>query len=227
MTTPLDFSARARWHASLYQLAFGCLLALTFALTAFAQSTTTGLITGRVLNPATGEYIRNIEVRIEGTQQVAISEEGGYYRLTDAPAGETTIVASYTGHQSATAHLTVTAGTTSTHDFELAPVGSGGNAKVGPDDAIKLSEFVVSSEREGQAKAISEQKQSMNVKTVVASDNFGDIAEGNIGEFLKFMPGVTLDYVETDTRAARMSGMEARYGYVTINGNTIANTSTG
>jgi len=24
------------------------------------------------------------------------------------------------------------------------------------------------------------------------------------------MPGVTLDYVETDTRAARMGGMEAR-----------------
>ena len=44
------------------------------------------------------------------------------------------------------------------------------------------------------------------MKTVVAADNFGDIAEGNVGEFLKFMPGITLDYVETDTRAARMGG---------------------
>jgi len=41
------------------------------------------------------------------------------------------------------------------------------------------------------------------------------------------MPGVTLDYVETDTRAARMGGMEARYGYVTLDGNTMANTFAG
>src|SRR5688572_2419190 len=68
----------------------------------------------------------------------------------------------------------------------------------------------------------------MNVKTVVASDNFGDIAEGNIGEFLKFMPGIQIDYVETDTRAARMGGMEARYGAVTLDGGAVANaTATG
>src|SRR6185369_13871437 len=51
--------------------------------------------------------------------------------------------------------------------------------------------------------------------------------EANVGEFLKYMPGVTLDYVETDTRAARLSGMEARYGYVTVDGNTMANVNTG
>jgi len=47
----------------------------------------------------------------------------------------------------------------------------------------------VSSELDGQAKAVAEQKHAMNVKTVVSSDNFGDIAEGNIGEFLKYLPG--------------------------------------
>ena len=82
------------------------------------------MIIGRVFNPATGEYIRNAEVRIEGTQQVAISEEGGYYRLTNSPLGEVTVVATYTGHESATARLTVSAGSPATHDFELAPIGS-------------------------------------------------------------------------------------------------------
>jgi len=62
----------------------------------------TGAITGRVFNPSTGEYIRNAEVRIHGTPQVAVSEDGGYYRLINAPIGEITLVASYIGHESVT-----------------------------------------------------------------------------------------------------------------------------
>ncbi len=188
-----------------------------------AQPVTTGAITGRVLNPSSGEYIRNAEVRVQGTSISVVTEDGGYYHLNNVPSGEAILIASYTGHQTVTTTVTVAAGSTSTHDFELAPVLSRSER----DEVVKLGAYVVESEREGQAKAISEQKTAVNVKTVVASDNFGDIAEGNIGEFLKFMPGITLDYVETDTRAARIGGMEARYGYVTLDGGTIANTSTG
>jgi iron complex outermembrane receptor protein len=210
---------------SLFRLVRTVLVAaLGLVALAHAQPAATGAITGRVFNPATGEYIRNAVVRIEGTPQTTFSEEGGYYRLANAPAGDVTLTADYTGHESATAKLSITAGATATHDFDLAPSGF---RRPAADSTIKLSEFVVSSEREGNAKAIMEQKNAMNVKTVVATDSFGDIAEGNIGEFLKFMPGITLDYVETDTRAARMGGLEARYGAVTLDGGSMANTSTG
>jgi iron complex outermembrane recepter protein len=191
-------------------------------LAARAQ-TATGAIVGRISDPSTGDYVRNVEVRIPGTALVTVTEDGGYYRLANVPPGDVTVTATYTGHDSVTAQVNVTAGATATHDFELAPTGSRRTA----EETVKLDAFVVSSEREGQAKAVSEQKESQNVKMVVATDNFGDIAEGNIGEFLKFMPGITLDYVETDTRAARMGGLEARYGYVTLDGNTMANTSSG
>ena len=204
------------------------LVALLFAVlaprVAFAQAAaSTGTIAGRVFNPSTGEYIRNAEVRLQGTALAAVSEEGGYYRITNAPAGEATVLATYIGHEPASARVTVAAGATATHDFELRPT-----AATSLGETVQLGAFVVSSEAEGQAKAVSEQKNAMNVKTVVSSDNFGDVAEGNIGEFLKFMPGIQIDFVETDTRAARMGGMEARYGYVTLDGGTIANsTATG
>ncbi|MSU49291.1 MAG: TonB-dependent receptor [Opitutus sp.] len=214
---------RSDRHRRLITCSLHILVAALLALPLAALAQATGSISGRVFNPANGEYIRNAEVRIDGTRQVAISEDGGYYRLTNAPAGPVTLTATYTGHQTATATLIVTPGTAATRDFELPPTRRG----TAGDDAIKLEAFIVSTEREGQAKAISEQKQAMNVKTVVAADNFGDIAEGNVGEFLKFMPGITLDYVETDTRAARMGGMQPRYGYVTIDGNTMANTVSG
>ncbi len=200
---------------------FSFALALALTGTGFAQPTAT--IAGRVFNPATGEYIRNAEIRIAGTPKVATSETGGYYLLHDAPAGTLQLIATYPGHETATVTLQITPGVTATRDFELPPTDS----RRSRDAIIQLGAMVVSSEREGQAKAVAEQKQAMNVKTVVAADNFGDIAEGNIGEFLKFMPGVTLDYVETDTRAARMGGMQPRYGYVTIDGNTMANTGAG
>lgn len=52
---------------------------LALPLADFAQAT--GTISGRVYNPATGEYIRNAEVRIQGTQISATTEDGGYYTL--------------------------------------------------------------------------------------------------------------------------------------------------
>ncbi|MBL9203766.1 MAG: TonB-dependent receptor [Opitutaceae bacterium] len=189
-----------------------------------AESGGVGAITGRVFNPATGEYIRNAVVRVEGTPLTTVSEEGGFYRLDHAPAGMLTVVATYTGLGSVSASLSLAAGDTATRDFELAPADF---RRPPGDAAIRLTEFVVATEREGNAKAIMEQKNAINMKTVVATDSFGDIAEGNIGEFLKFMPGITLDYVETDTRAARMGGLEARYGAVTLDGGSMANTSTG
>jgi iron complex outermembrane recepter protein len=205
-------------------LAASCVLltaGLLGAGTAFAQAT--GTIVGRVYNPATGEYIRNAEVRIPGTQVAASTVDGGYYTLNNAPAGEVTLEVRYTGLATTRATLTLAPGGTATRDFEL----KGQASNQGVAEVVQLGQFVVSTEREGNAKAIMEQKTAMNVKTVVATDSFGDIAEGNIGEFLKFMPGITLDYVETDTRAARMGGLEARYGAVTLDGGSIANTSTG
>jgi iron complex outermembrane recepter protein len=177
----------------------------------------TGQIAGRVLNAATQEYVRNVEVRVAGTALLATSEEGGYYRLFDMPAGEVTLVTSYPGHLPARAVAMLSAGKTLTCDLEIAPTAARG------ESTVQLDKLFVSAERDGQAKALAEQKNAMNVQTVMSADNFGDIAEGNIGEFLKFMPGIVLDYLETIPRTARIGGLEARYGYVTIDGNALAN----
>ncbi len=189
---------------------------------ALAQSGT-GTLQGRVLNPATNEYVRNAEVRLEGTNQVVNTEDGGYYQFLNVPAGNASIVVTYPGAEAMKATVAVTAGSVATKDFDLALT----SARRTGEDVIKLGAFVVEVEREGQSKAVAEQKQSMNVKTVMSADNFGDMSEGNIGEFLKYMPGISLEYVETDTRAARFGGMDPRYGYVTLDGNTQASGNSG
>jgi TonB-dependent receptor len=195
-----------------------CAFALLLPLLAFGQSNT-GTITGRVYNPASGEYVRNAQVRIEGTNLSAVSEDGGVYRLSGVAAGNATIVVTFTGYQPATATVSVTAGGTVSRDFELT---SGLQTRPAGDTPLKLQAFTVSSEREGNAKAIMQQRNSMDITNTVASDVFGDVAEGNVGEFLKHLPGVELDLVQGEVRTIRLRGLDSEYTQVTLDGVSLA-----
>ncbi len=197
-------------------------IAVVLPAVALAQANT-GAITGRVFNPATQEYVRNADVRIQGTNISATTETGGYYKLFNVPAGSATVVATYPGAEAVTATVNVSAGATATHDFEVALTGERNKA----EDVVKLGAFVVETEREGQSAMVAQQKQSINIKQVMSTDNFGDMSEQNIGEFLKYLPGINIDYVETDTRSAAMGGMDPKYGYVTLDGNPQASGDSG
>src|SRR5690606_12779781 len=86
------------------------------------------------------------------------------------------------------------------------------------DGVVQLQAFTVSTEREGNAKAVMEQRRSMDIVTSVSSDIFGDVTDGNVGEFLKYLPGVDLDYVESEPRGPRLGGMEGQYVGVAFDG---------
>lgn len=199
----------------------GVSLALALASSAFAQSATTGVIRGRVLIPTTGEFVKNAEVRVRSVNAVVYTEEAGVYRLPNIPAGEVTVEVSYPGYNPASAAVTVAAGVAATADFELTAEGATTTNAAG--DVVQLSTFVVNAEKEGNSAALAQQKASMTIGSVVSTDAFGEVRESNIGEFLKYVPGIAIDYVETDTRAARIGGMEATYGAITLDGNSVAN----
>ena len=42
--------------------------------------------------------------------------------------------------------------------------------------------------------AINQERSSVNIKNVISADAFGEIPSGNVGEFVKFMPGIQVDY---------------------------------
>ena len=188
-----------------------------------AATGATGTIAGRILNPATGEYVRHAEVAVRGTALVAISGDDGFYQLTGVPAGEAILTVAYTGAAPVTATVPVRAGETSTRDLELvSTLAAAGTAASTRDEVLRLQAFTVSSEREGNAKAIMEQRQSMNLTNSVASDVFGDVAEGNAAEFLKNIPGVDLFLVQGEIVNVRLRGLGAEYNAVTIDGVRLA-----
>lgn len=192
----------------------GFLLALTVALPGFAQ-TAGGEITGRVSNARTGAYLSNAEVRVVGTNFATITEPDGSYVIRGVPAGEVKVAVSYTGLDAQESTVTVDAGQSAIAHFKLTSASYG--------DVVQLDTFVVSTPREGNAKAIVSQRQALNVKTVIASDTFGDVPEGNMGEFLKLLPGITVDYVEADVRNIRVRGLPPKYATVTFDGHPVAN----
>ena len=207
-----------RRQPSLFALALGWLLP---AVLLHGQAGGTGSVSGRIFNPATKQYVANAEVSVQGTRLAVTTEADGSYQLVNVPAGVVILEVGYTGYATEPATVNVVAGQTATQDFNLLSTQAAKSTKAA-DGTVRLSEFVVSSEREGNAKAIMSQRRNMNVTTSVASDIFGDVTDGNVGEFLKYLPGVDVDYVESETRGPRLGGMDAQYVGVTFDGVRLA-----
>ena len=62
-----------------------------------------------------------------------------------------------------------------------------------PGEAVKLDPLVISAGREleGEALAINEQRFAPNIKDVVATDSLGVVVGDSVGQFLRFLPGLS------------------------------------
>lgn len=159
--------------------------------------------------------MRNAEVRLEGTPHVTYSESDGSFTFRNVPGGAATIFVTYTGYNPIKETFTITPGQTATREINFTSTAASAGTKNG---VVQLQAFTVSSEREGNAKAIMDQRRNMDITTSVSSDIFGDVTDGNVGEFLKYLPGVDLDYVESEARGPRLGGMDSQYVGVSFDG---------
>jgi len=205
-------------YRRLVALALGWLVSI---VSLSAQTAGTGTVQGRIFNPANQEYVRNAEVRLEGTPQVAYTENDGTFQFRNVSSGEATVSVTYTGYNPVRETFTVSSGQTAMREINLTSTSAGPAGK-DADGILKLQAFTVSTEREGNAKAIMDQRRNMDISTSVSSDIFGDVADGNVGEFLKYLPGVDLDYVESEARGPRLGGMDGQYVGVSFDGQRTA-----
>ena len=208
--------------AVLQKSALACAVALALcpAPYVFAQQTETaiarqgtGIIRGRVLDTTTGEYIRNAQVRLSGSSQVVFTDEGGNFRLVGVPGGNVEIIVRYTGLEEARASIELGADQTAVQNFELRALSSGYKQPY---------ELTVTAARGGIASALAEQRAALNAKSVVPADNYGALTMGDVGEFMKSMPGLSLDYTEVDATQVRIGGLDPKYSTFTTDGARMA-----
>lgn len=187
-------------------------LALAFPAAPSADAQTTaaaragGTITGRVQNVVTGNYLNKARIAVKGTDLVGYTDEFGNFRLVDVPAGPATLEVFYTDLDVQEVSVTVAAGGTIEQNVQLTSKARYGAQTT---DIVKLDKFLVASDKETDARAIAvnEQRFAPNIKNVMATDELGDVLGSNVGEFLKFIPGLTAEYSEVEIVGISVRGI--------------------
>ncbi len=202
MTTPL------------LSVAIRCLLrrlplvgAVLFACSAAALSAQpTGGIQGTVTDKASGGYLVGAEVRVAGTDLVAATSRDGSFALANLAPGNLSLEVTYVGRKPKTVPVAVRAGATTTTTIDLSE-----------GDVLVMAAVTVESVREGQSRAINQQRTSNTIMNVISSDAIGNLPDQTVGEALARLAGVS---VVTDGRSAFASirGAEAKLNSVTLDG---------
>ena len=178
------------------------------ATTAFAQQS--GTIKGKIVDrdglPMPGASIRITELPTIGTS----SDVNGQYTLLSIASGSYTLTVSYIGYTTVSMPVRVAAGLTTTQDFQLTEGAAVGEEILILGDGLR-----------GQARALNQQRNNMNITNVVSSDQAGRFPDANIGDALKRVSGITIQNDQGEARNIIIRGMAPQLNSVTINGERI------
>lgn len=187
------------------KLVLNLFFALSFGA-AFAQS---GAISGLILDE-NKLGMPGAAIFIEELSQGAISDSRGNFKMYNIPEGEYNVAVSYLGYEMFKTKVTVSADETSFLSVDLNPGVMLGDEILILGDRLK-----------GHAKALSQQKNLMNITNIVASDQIGRFPDANIGDALKRVPGITIQQDQGEARDIIVRGMAPQLNSVTINGERI------
>lgn len=191
------------------------------------QEAGVGIIEGRVYNERTGRYVNRAQVTLEGTGRQVFTNNYGEYTFYDVPAGDYTVEAFLTGMKRQRQAVSLAEGGRRQVEIRL-------GARAGDEQMFDLEEFVVDgSDYQSMSElSIQEERFSVNLKNVVSADSYGLVSQGNIGEFVKFIPGVLVNYGGTyasgaDASSISLRGFGADKTSITIDGVPISNAQPG
>lgn len=199
---------------------FGPLVALAALLTAplgRAQPADTGILSGRVFNSASDVYVASAKITVAGTALAATTDEDGSFIIYGVPQGEAKVQVDYVGFEADAQLVKVGPGQTVLPDFNLTPVRSLGKAdeKVLQLDTITV---VVDKQQSAQAIAMNEQRTSPSLKSVIAMDEYPEGSSGNLGEFLKYVPGLAIVYSANAPLDVSVRGLPGNTTTITVDG---------
>jgi hypothetical protein len=170
----------------LLRLSAGLLVSLTACgLTAFAADA--GTVTGSVTSTGTRNALQGALVSIPALNRSALTDEAGQFTLINVPAGTAELVVSYAGFEDSRQRVSVSSGSTAGIDFALKSA-----------DVVTMQAFTVESVREGQALALTRQRNAADIKNVTAFDEWGVLPTQNVGELMTRLPGIAVAQMDED-----------------------------
>lgn len=164
-------------------------------------------IRGRIID-ASKQTLPGASIYIENLRTGVTSDVNGYYTFSNLNPGTYTIKISYVGYSPVEMKITIPAGKTLEKDVVL-------------NEGLELQEVVVGGAFQGQRRAINSQKNSLGITNVVSADQVGKFPDSNIGDALKRISGINVQYDQGEARFGQVRGTSADLSSVTINGNRI------
>ncbi len=192
----------------------GTLLAAATVFTTSA-ALADGTVTGRISNSRTGQSLEGAIVEIVELGRRDSTSETGEYVLRGVPNGNYTLSVDYFGLEPKKVQVRVTDGVVQL-PVELIP--------------LVQEEITVQATRlEGQLRAINQQRTAQGVKTIISEELFGQVNDGNIGNALQKLPGLSVD---TDgfseiPRYVNIRGVSTAYNSVQVDGQRLASSGNG
>lgn len=184
------------------------MVALVSGLTMLAaDSPKYGLLKGRILdnekNPLAGAV-----VVIDSDKLSAVTDLDGFFSFANLSSGNHSLKVTYIGFLPVSKTITVSEEST-IDDIVMS------------DTSRELNEVVVTGVFSGQQRAINAQKNNVNITNVVSADQIGKFPDSNIGDALKRISGINVQYDQGEARFGQVRGTPAEFSSVTINGSRL------
>ena len=166
-----------------------------------------GSVTGRITD-SEERVLPGASVMVVDLHTGVTTDLNGYYKLPVLKPGTYTLKISYVGYAPITRKITVTDKKSQVNNFVMS-------------EGHELREVQVEGVFSGQRRALQLQKGSMGVANVVSADQVGKFPDSNIGDALKRISGINVQYDQGEARFGQVRGTSADLTSVTVNGNRL------
>ena len=187
-----------------------CFLAMSAAIPMMAGNEPTdkpGALRGRIVD-SDGRVLPGASVFIKNINTGTVSNENGSYTVTNLTPGTYLVRVSYVGYKPVEMKITMNNGRTVEQDFVL-------------QNGILLGEAVVAGTFSEQRRAINTQRNNLGITNVVSADQVGKFPDSNVGDALKRISGINVQYDMGEARFGQVRGTSADMTSVTVNGNRL------
>ena len=166
-----------------------------------------GNIRGTIIDSENNE-VPNAHVLLEGTEFHSIADWDGNFTLFGIPEGDYNLIVSYIGFKDFSEAVSVKNDLFTDVTIQLS-------------SGIELSEIVINARLEGQAKALNTQKNQLNITEIIASEQIERFPDANVGDALKRISGINVQYDQGEARFANIRGTAPELNSITINGERV------
>lgn len=167
-----------------------------------------GVLRGRISDEGQ-QTLPGATVYIDELKEGVVSDVNGFYLFPKLPAGNYHLSVSYIGYETLKLEVRVKAGQTLEKNVIL------------KGESRQLEEVEVGGTFQGYQRAMNYQKSSQNLRNVVSADQVGRFPDANVGDAMKRIPGINVQYDQGEARFGQIRGTSPDFSSVTVNGNRL------